>query len=71
MPTYPTAPTTHADRTRPVHDRFVGLSRVDLIGIRDLCKLFTCRNNATPDTLQFEHFFRPKNYNAVEEARAA
>ncbi|KAH3739587.1 hypothetical protein DPMN_046241 [Dreissena polymorpha] len=25
-------PTTHADRTRPMHDRLVGLGRVDLIG---------------------------------------
>ncbi|KAH3872041.1 hypothetical protein DPMN_035254 [Dreissena polymorpha] len=32
MPTYPTAPTTHADRTRPVPDRLVGLDRVDQIG---------------------------------------
>ncbi|KAH3787544.1 hypothetical protein DPMN_165670 [Dreissena polymorpha] len=32
MPTFPTAPTTQADRTRPVPDRLVGLDRVDLNG---------------------------------------
>ncbi|KAH3704841.1 hypothetical protein DPMN_079902 [Dreissena polymorpha] len=31
QPTRP-PPTTHADRTRPVPDRLVGLERVDLIG---------------------------------------
>ncbi|KAH3696621.1 hypothetical protein DPMN_084097 [Dreissena polymorpha] len=30
-PTLP-PPTTHADRTRPVPDRLIGLDRVDLIG---------------------------------------